>query len=105
MPNSDSPKKTSPLNHLLTLVFVLVFLLAIGNIVGTNSLATQGVVLDDILSQTQAFTKENQIAAVEIGKINNLGYLEKAAAELGFQRVRSNLIITAPEAVAAVIQR
>ena len=105
MPNSDSPKKFEPLNRLLALVFVLVFLLAIGNIVGTNSLATQGVVLDDILSQTQAITKENQIAAVEIGKISNLGYLEKAAARLGFQRVRSNLIITAPEAVAAVIQR
>ncbi len=105
MPNSDSPKKSNPLNHVLTGVFVPVVLLAIGNIVGTNSLATQGVVLDDILGQTQVLTKENQILAVEIGKINNLSYLEKVALNLGFQRVRSNIIISTPDAVAAVIAR
>jgi len=87
------------------LVYGSVALLAIVNLVGTNALATQGVILDNILRQTDKISKDNQIISVEIGKISNLSYLESTAAKLGFKRVRSNLIISDSEAVAAVIQR
>ena len=87
------------------MVYGFVGVLAIANLVGTNTLATQGVVLDNILRETEKVTKENQILSVEIGKISNLSYIESTVAKLGFRRVRSNLIVSPVEAVAAVIQR
>lgn len=105
VPNSGWLKKSNLVGKLTVVVYSLVFILAIVNLVGTNTLATQGVVLDNILRETEKTTKENQILSVEIGKINNLSYIESTAAKLGFRRVRSNLIVSPVEAVAAVIQR
>lgn len=85
-------------------VYGLVALLAITNLVGTNALATQGIVLDNILRQTDKISRENQNLSVEIGKITNLSYIESTATKLGYKRVKTNLIITPVEAVAAVIQ-
>ncbi|MFZ2202576.1 MAG: hypothetical protein WAV56_04255 [Microgenomates group bacterium] len=102
MPNSVWPKKFSPANNLVGLVFGLVGILALANLIGTNALATQGVVLDQILSETEKLNKENQIMTVEIGKKANLSYIQSAASDLGFVRVKTNLIISADEALAAV---
>lgn len=86
------------------MVYGFVLFLALVNLVGTNSLATQGVVLDDILRETEKVTKENKSLIVEIGKISNLSYIESTVAKLGFRRVRSNLIVSPVEAVAALNQ-
>lgn len=99
VPNSAWPKKP---DHLVGLVVGLVAVLALANLVGTNALATQGVVLDQILSETEKLNKENQILTVEIGKKANLSYIQSAASDLGFVRVKTNLIISADEALAAV---
>ena len=102
MPNSGLLKKFSLGNNLIGLVIGLVVVLAIANLIGTNALATQGVILDQILTETEKINKENQIMGVEIGKKANLSYIQSAAAGLGFVRVRSNLIISGDEALAAV---
>ena len=99
MPNCVWPKKFSRANFLIGLVTGLVVL---ANLVGTNALATQGVVLDQILGQTERINKENQTMTVEIGKKANLSYIQSAATDLGFVRVRTNLIISIDEALAAV---
>ena len=98
------PKKFSLLDIGLWLVYGFVVLLAVVNLVGTNALATQGVVLDNIIRQTDKISKENQILSVEIGKKTNLSYIESTAIKLGYKRVRTNLVIPVSEAVAAVIQ-
>ncbi len=98
-------KKYNLLGGLLWIVYGSVGLLAIVNLVGTNALATQGVVLDTFIRQTNKTNRENQNLSVKIGKISNLSYIESTATQLGFKRVKSNLIITPVEAVAAVIQR
>lgn len=103
-PNSALPKKSSLLGTSLWLVYGSVVLLAVVNLVGTNALATQGVVLDNISRQTDKISKENQILSVEIGKKTNLSYIESTAIKLGYRRVRTNLVIPVSEAVAAVIQ-
>lgn len=103
-PNSVSPKKFNLFGAFLWLVYRAVALLVIVNLVGTNALATQGVVLDNILRQTDKISRDNQVLSVEIGKKANLSYLESTAIKLGFKRVKSNLIIPGSEAVAAVIQ-
>ena len=102
--SSGSPKNSKFFSNLLFLVYGLVGLLAVVNLVGTNALATQGIMLDSVLKQTGQINKENQILAVEIGKINNLNYIESTATKLGFRRVKSNMVISPVEAVAAVIR-
>ena len=102
MPNSVWPKKFNQLDSLIGLVTGLVVVLALANLIGTNALATQGVVLDQVLGQTEKINKENQIMTVEIGKKANLSYIQSAATDLGFVRVRTNLIISSDEALAAV---
>ena len=102
VPNSVWPKKFNQLDSLIGLVTGLVVVLALANLIGTNALATQGVVLDQVLGQTEKINKENQIMTVEIGKKANLSYIQSAATDLGFVRVRTNLIISADEALAAV---
>lgn len=98
------PKKSNLSDAALWLVYGLVVLFAVVNLVGTNALATQGVVLDNISRQTDKIGKENQTLSVEIGKKANLSYIESTAIKLGYKRVRSNLVIPVSEAVAAVIQ-
>ena len=98
------PKNFNLFSRLLFVIYGFAGLLAIVNLIGTNALATQGIILDNIVRQTDQITKENQILAIEIGKISNLSYIESTATKLGFRRVRSNLIISPVEAVAAVIQ-
>lgn len=105
VPNLGSPKKFSHFNGFLWVIYSIVALLAIVNLVGTNALATQGVVLDNISRQTDKISRDNQTLSVEIGKKTNLSYIESIATKLGFKRVKSNLIIPPVEAVAAVIQR
>jgi len=105
VPSSDLPKNTKLFSRLVWLVYFIATILAIGNLIGTNALATQGIVLDNILRETVKISKENQILSVEIGKINNLSYIESTAAKLGFRRVSSNLIISPVEAVAEATQR
>lgn len=103
-PSSALPKKSNFLGVFLWLVYGLVLLLAVVNLVGSNALATQGVVLDSVSRQTDKIGKDNQILSVEIGKKANLSYIESTAIKLGYKRVRSNLVIPVSEAVAAVIQ-
>lgn len=102
VPNSVWLKKFSWGNNLVGLVVGLVAVLALANLIGTNALATQGVVLDQILSETEKLNKETQILTVEIGKKANLSYIQSAASDLGFVRLKTNLIISADEALAAV---
>lgn len=97
-------KKSNLFGAALWLVYGLVVFLVVVNLVGTNALATQGVVLDNIIRQTDKISKENQILSVEIGKKTSLSYIESTAIKLGYRRVRTNLVIPVSEAVAAVIQ-
>jgi len=86
----------------LIVVYALVALTALANIVGTNALATQGVVLDSILSKTAQASRENKHLRLEIAKMTNLSYIESQAEQLGFTRVKNNLIVQPDQAVAAV---
>ncbi len=104
-PNCDWPEKFNIIKHSLIVVYLLVAVLAFANLVGTNALATQGVVLDEILNETNKVSKENRIMTVEIEKVSNLSYIESAAIRLGFKRIHKSLIVSPVEAVASAIQR
>lgn len=80
------------------------FVLSLTNLVGTNSLATRGVVLENVLKETNKITKENQTLVVEIGKINNLNYIQSVAISLGYKRISSHLTVSPVEVLAAVTE-
>lgn len=103
MPNSDSSKKSNLLNQALVVVYSLIFILAVLNLVGTNALATQGVVLDGIVSQTNDLKKADQLLRVEINKVDNLSYIENAAEQQGFRRINKSLVLSTPDAVASAL--
>lgn len=83
----------------------MVAVTAIVNLVGTNALATQGVVLDGTLTKTAEIEKENKFLRLEIAKMSTLSYIENKAVELGFRRVKSDIIIGQDQAVAEARER
>ncbi len=87
------------------MIYLLVAITATINLVGTNALATQGVVLDGTLTKTAEIEKENKFLRLEIAKMSTLSYIENKALELGFKRDKTNIIIQPDQAVAAAIQR
>ncbi len=100
-----SSKKSSLLHGLTSAIYVLVALAAIANLIGTNTLATQGIVLDNLMSKTQKLGEINRQMRQEISKSTNLSYIESEAVKLGFKKIKSSLSISAPQAVAAVFPK
>lgn len=98
-------RKSAKFKRILAVLYSLVAITAIINLVGTNALATQGVVLDGTLTKTAEIKKENKFLRLEIAKASTLSHIENKAVELGFKRVKSNVIIQQDQAVAEVVQR
>ncbi len=100
MPNSASSKSTKYLNLLIAIVFSLVGLFSIVNLIGTNMLATQGVVLDEYASKTDHLIKSSNQLQVDIARSTNLSYIESRAQAKGFHRVNSKVIVEAVDSLA-----
>ena len=96
----DLPKKSGNFKRILAVIYSLVVIGAISNTVGTNALATQGVVLEGTLTKIAGIEKENKLMRLEIAKMSTLSYVENKAAQLGFKRVKSNLVIEQDQVVA-----
>lgn len=100
-PSFDLPKKSN-FKRILAIIYPLVAITAIINLVGTNALATRGVILDGTLSKIVEIEKENKLLRLEIAKMSTLSYIENKAVELGYKRVKSNLTIMEDQTVAEV---
>ena len=105
VPSSVSSRKSKLLHKLTVATYIFVVIAAIINMVGTNALATQGVVLDSVLTKTQKLLQQNRQASLEISMSTNLRYIEEKAENLGFKKIKSPLTISQPEAVAAVFSK
>ncbi len=101
MPNFGLLKKYNFGNKLIYVILGTIVALSITILIGTNALATHGVVLQQILVQTEKINKENQILNIELGKQANLSYIQTRASSLGFVRARSSLIILPEDTLAA----
>ncbi|MBI3954600.1 hypothetical protein HY333_01005 [Candidatus Collierbacteria bacterium] len=102
VPNSGWLKKFK-INTSLVLVWLAVFLLAAANLIGTNSLATQGVVLDKILQQTADLASRNHLIELQINQSANLTTLQTLAQQQGFVRINRIVNLPTPPAVAALL--
>lgn len=101
MQNYESVKKTNKFNKLLSAIFVVVFFLCLANLIGTNALATEGVVLDDLANKALVMDKENRELELAISRVSNLSYVEEVASQKGFVRTNKPLIISKDNSLAA----
>jgi hypothetical protein len=68
--------------------------LAVVNLISTNALATEGIVVSEAETQTLKLEKENQIISVKIQEASQLNSIEDLAKKRGF--ARSNNIVFVP---------
>lgn len=103
MQNLESVKKSSRFNNLLVATYFLAFVLALANLIGTNALATEGVVLDGLSSKTYELSKQNRDIEVAINQASNLSYIEDTAILMGFIRIKQPLTIHITDSLASAL--
>jgi hypothetical protein len=94
VPNLGSLKKL--INYKTAFVLTAVFFAgsAALNLIGTNALATKGIAVSEVETQTLKLEKENQILSVKIEEATQLKNIEALAEYRGY--IRSNNIVFVP---------
>ncbi len=91
---------TKTLKQLIITVYSIAGILVVANLIATNTLATQGVVVDGLYAQTQQLQEENRLLNYEINTLANLEVLTAKAQHLGFQSTKTVVIIPDSSSVA-----
>jgi len=94
VPNLGSLKKLINYQTALSITAVCFVVMSALNLMGTNSLATEGVAVSEAETKTLQLEKENQMLSVKIEEAVQLKNIEKMAIERGF--IRSNYIVFVP---------
>ena len=84
MPNSDLLKKLFNLKNAITATYITVGVLAVINLIGSNTLATQGVELDQIHQRINQIDEANQEIKINISAATNMEKINSIAHQLGF---------------------
>ena len=100
MPNLDLLEKI--LNHNLTYGISLCLLgtLVVMNLLGTNTLATQGFAVNELEIKTMALESENKQLKVKIEEVSNLQKMSALAKNTGFVRARDIVFMPTPPTTA-----
>ena len=90
------------INHKLTYIasVVVLFVMMALNLVGTNTLATQGFVVSEIESQTIALENENRDLQIRVEEKTNLREISERASENGFIKARDIVFMPTPPTTA-----
>lgn len=88
------------LKQLIITVYSLAAILVVANLVATNTLATQGVVVDQLYSQAQQVQEENRLLNHQINHLSNLESLTTKAKNLGFIPTQKVVMVTDSSSVA-----
>ena len=91
---------TKTLKQLIITVYSVAGILVIANLIATNTLATQGVIVDELYAQTQQLQEENRLLNYQINTLANLEILTTKAQYLGFQSTKTVVIIPDSSSVA-----
>jgi len=70
------------------------------NLIGTNTLATQGFAVNDLESKTISLEEDNRIIRVKIEERANLRVMSKLAEERGYVDARSIVFMPTPPTTA-----
>lgn len=96
MPNLGSLKKIVNYKTAFIITAVALICLAAINLVGSNALATEGIVVSEAETQTLLLEKENQIISVKIEEASQLKIIEELAESRGFERSRNIVFVPTP---------
>jgi hypothetical protein len=96
VPNLDSLKKIINYKTVFSLTTVVFVGLVIVNLIGTNSLATEGIAVNEAETKTLALEKENQMISVKIEEASQLKNIEELAAGRGFVRSKNIVFVPTP---------
>ena len=91
---------TKTLKQLIITVYSVAGISVIANLIATNTLATQGVIVDELYAQTQQLQEENRLLNYQINTLANLEILTTKAQYLGFQSTKTVVIIPDSSSVA-----
>lgn len=96
MPNLDSQKKLFNHQTAFSITAVVFVGLVIANLIGTNTLATEGIAVNEAETKTLALEKENQIISVKIEEASQLKNIEELAIGRGFVRSKNIVFVPTP---------
>lgn len=73
---------------------MLVIILAVVQVVVSNSLSTRGVGLDSLDQQVALYKKDNALVKEKLLKISSLDYVASSAARIGFVEEKSRIFVS-----------
>lgn len=82
------------------LLYLGIAVMAIINLFCTNSLATQGVEINDLYQKSQSLEKSNQELEAKINNLNRLSYIQELAEAKGYRRINEVDLVSTTSLVA-----
>lgn len=79
---------------LLTSLLTIVIVLAVVQVIISNSLSTRGVGLDSLDQELTFYKKENILLKEKLLKISSLSYVASSAAKIGFIEEKSRIFVS-----------
>lgn len=79
---------------LFTLLLSVVVVLAISQVVISNSLSTRGVGLDSLDQQIAVYKKKNALIKEKLLEISSFNYIASSAARIGFIEEKSRIFVS-----------
>jgi hypothetical protein len=101
VPNLEYLKKLINYRNAFIITFVVFIALATINLVGTNTLSTQGIAVSEAEAKTIKLEKENHLLSVKIEESTRLQSLEELAEFKGFIRPKSIVFVPTPPTFAS----
>lgn len=82
-------------------LYLCIGIMAIANLISTNSLATKGIEINQLYQSSQNLKKANQELEAEVNKYNNLSYIQELGLSKGFNRIDKISIVSVSSLVAS----
>lgn len=102
MQNYASLKNIINSKAITSLSLVCFLIVALGNLICTNILSTEGINVSASEAEIMSLEKENQLLSVKIEEESNLKGLESQAKSVGF--VRTSNLVFAPTTTAVALR-
>lgn len=85
---------------LLSAIFLIIIVLAVAQVVVTNSLSTQGLILESLRRDAASYKEENQFLKTEVASASSITRIAELARESGFVKDSSPLVLTQAQSFA-----
>ncbi len=84
----------------MSLIFLTIVFLVVGQVIVSNKLSTSGMVLDNLSRETAVLAEKNAVLKTELASASSLTHLSQKAKEKGFIKDSSPLVLVAGQTFA-----